>query len=64
MRRKKLGDRELSDVGKNFVKGIPMGELVKLADMDGPLLLLCSGASRKMTGSVLTVDGGHVNSSL
>jgi NAD(P)-dependent dehydrogenase (short-subunit alcohol dehydrogenase family) len=33
-------------------------------DLDGPILLLTSDASRYMTGSVLTVDGGHVCASL
>lgn len=58
------GDRELSDIGKSFVKGIPMRAFVELEDLDGPLLLLCSDASRKMTGTVAVVDGGHAVSSL
>jgi hypothetical protein len=35
-----------------------------LQDLDGPLLLLTSGASRFMTGAVITVDGGHLLSQL
>ena len=34
------------------------------ADLDGPLLLLASDASRYMTGTVVTVDGGHVVNTL
>ena len=45
---------------ETFVKGIPMRRYGEFADMDGPLLLLASGASRYMTGSVLVVDGGHI----
>ena len=47
-----------------FQKRIPMRRYGQLEDLDGPLLLLVSDASRYMTGSILTVDGGHVCSSL
>jgi NAD(P)-dependent dehydrogenase (short-subunit alcohol dehydrogenase family) len=33
-------------------------------DLDGPMLLLASDASRYMTGSVIVVDGGHSISGL
>lgn len=58
------GDDKYSDAGRQFVKGIPMRSFVELDDLDGPMMLLCSGASRKMTGSVVTVDAGHTVSSL
>lgn len=60
----KAGERELNDVGKAFAKGIPMRSFVKLEDLDGALMLLCSGASRKMTGSIVVVDGGHTAAAL
>ncbi|WP_327197025.1 SDR family oxidoreductase [Paraburkholderia dioscoreae] len=41
-----------------------MRRLGKPAELDGPILLLASGASSFMTGSVVTVDGGHLISSL
>ncbi len=44
----------------SFVKGIPMRRYGEFEDLDGPLLLLASDASRYMTGSVLVVDGGHI----
>ncbi|MEM1437115.1 MAG: SDR family NAD(P)-dependent oxidoreductase [Pseudomonadota bacterium] len=47
-----------------FRKRIPLRRYGTLADLDGPLLLLASDASRYMSGSVLTVDGGHVCASL
>lgn len=37
---------------------IPQRRFGELADLDGPLLLLASDASRHMTGSVVVVDGG------
>ncbi|CAO3402788.1 glucose 1-dehydrogenase [Azospirillum sp. 11R-A] len=53
-----------SDAGKALVKRIPQRRLGRLADLDGPLLLLASDAGAYMTGSVLAVDGGHLVSSL
>ena len=53
-----------SDQSDTFMKGIPMRRYGEFDDLDGPLLLLTSDASRYMTGSVLTVDGGHVCGSL
>lgn len=53
-----------SDAGKAMLRRIPQRRLGKLQDLDGPLLLLASEASAYMTGAVLTVDGGHVVSTL
>lgn len=53
-----------TDAGKALIKRIPQRRLGQLEDLDGPLLLLCSDASRYMTGSVLVVDGGHVVNTL
>jgi NAD(P)-dependent dehydrogenase (short-subunit alcohol dehydrogenase family) len=53
-----------SPVGQALIKRIPQRRLGALNDLDGPLLLLASGASRYMTGSVVVVDGGHLVSSL
>ncbi len=43
---------------------VPMGRVGDLAEISGPLLLLASDAGSYMTGSVVTVDGGHVCGSL
>jgi NAD(P)-dependent dehydrogenase (short-subunit alcohol dehydrogenase family) len=43
---------------------VPMGRVGELPEIAGPLLLLASGAGSYMTGSIVTVDGGHVCSSL
>ena len=51
-------------MSEDFVKGIPMRRVGEFPDLDGPLLLLASDASRYMTGSVLVVDGGHICASL
>jgi NAD(P)-dependent dehydrogenase (short-subunit alcohol dehydrogenase family) len=53
-----------SEVGQAMVKRIPQRRLGTLGDLTGPLLLLCSEAGAHMTGSVLTVDGGHSVNSL
>ena len=53
-----------SPISEDFVKGIPMRRVGEFPDLDGPLLLLASDASRYMTGSVLVVDGGHICASL
>jgi NAD(P)-dependent dehydrogenase (short-subunit alcohol dehydrogenase family) len=53
-----------SEAGKAMVGRIPQRRLGALEDLDGPLLLLASDASRYMTGSVVVVDGGHLLSSL
>jgi NAD(P)-dependent dehydrogenase (short-subunit alcohol dehydrogenase family) len=50
--------------GDALVKRIPQRRLGRPEDLDGALLLLASDASRFMTGSVLSVDGGHSVSSL
>lgn len=52
------------DAGQAMVKRVPSRRLGQLEDLDGPLLLLVSDASRYMTGAVIAVDGGHLVSSL
>jgi NAD(P)-dependent dehydrogenase (short-subunit alcohol dehydrogenase family) len=47
-----------------FLKRVPMGRVGELSEISGPLLLLASDAGSYMTGSIVTVDGGHVCSSL
>lgn len=49
-----------SERSDEFVKGIPMRRYGEFPDLDGPLLLLASDASRYMTGSTVVVDGGHI----
>lgn len=53
-----------TEAGKALIQRIPQRRLGRLADLDGPLLLLCSESAAYMTGSVLAVDGGHLCSSL
>lgn len=50
--------------GQQLIKRIPQRRLGRLEELDGPILLLASDLSSYMTGSVLTVDGGHLVSSL
>jgi NAD(P)-dependent dehydrogenase (short-subunit alcohol dehydrogenase family) len=53
-----------SDAGKALIKRVPQRRLGQLGELDGPLLLLISNAGSFMTGSVITVDGGHLVSGL
>lgn len=53
-----------TDAGHDMIKRIPQRRLGAVDDLAGALLLLASDAGRYMTGSTITVDGGHVQSSL
>lgn len=53
-----------SEAGKALIKRVPQRRLGQLSELDGPLLLLISNAGSFMTGSVITVDGGHLVSGL
>jgi NAD(P)-dependent dehydrogenase (short-subunit alcohol dehydrogenase family) len=53
-----------SEAGAAMIKRIPQRRAGNVEDLEGPLLLLASDASRYMTGTTLIVDGGHLVSSL
>jgi 3-oxoacyl-[acyl-carrier protein] reductase len=40
--------------------GIPLGRVASAADVAGPILFLCSGLARHVTGEILNVNGGSV----
>jgi NAD(P)-dependent dehydrogenase (short-subunit alcohol dehydrogenase family) len=46
--------------GERLIKRIPQRRVGAESDLDGAILLLASSASRYMTGSVITVDGGFL----
>ena len=48
-----------TQAGQRLIKRIPQRRLGQAEDLDGVLLLLASDASRYMTGSVITIDGGQ-----
>ena len=50
--------------GQRLIDRIPQRRIGQPEDLDGALLLLASEAGSFMTGSVITVDGGHTVSSL
>ena len=52
------------EAGQALIKRVPQRRLGELSELDGPLLLLISSAGSFMTGSVVTVDGGHLVSGL
>ena len=55
-----LTDAFLKGPGAKVMAGQnPFGRLGDMGDLDGAVLLLASKASRYMTGSAITVDGGH-----
>jgi NAD(P)-dependent dehydrogenase (short-subunit alcohol dehydrogenase family) len=53
-----------SEAGAKLIARIPMRRIGQLDDLDAPFRLLAHGASRYMTGTILTVDGGHSTNSL
>jgi len=63
-------ETDLSDMKDNeqalqrLRKQIPQRRTGEKEDLDGAFLLLASDASRYMTGSTITVDGGHSSNSL
>jgi NAD(P)-dependent dehydrogenase (short-subunit alcohol dehydrogenase family) len=50
--------------GQKLIDRIPQRRIGQPEHLDGALLLLASNAGTFMTGSVLTVDGGHMVNSL
>ena len=48
-----------SPAGERLLRRIAQRRFGEASDLDGVLLLLASDASRYMTGSVITVDGGY-----
>jgi len=50
--------------GQRLIERIPQRRIGRPEDLDGALLLLASNAGAFMTGSVVTVDGGHTVNSL
>ena len=50
--------------GQRLIERIPQRRIGRPEHLDGALLLLASEAGAFMTGSVITVDGGHTVSSL
>ena len=47
--------------GRERIAGtIPLGRIASPDDIAGPVLFLCSGLARHVTGEVLNVNGGSV----
>ena len=50
----------VTPAGEKLARRIPQRRIGAESDLDGAILLLASNASRYMTGSVVTVDGGFL----
>lgn len=48
-----------SKIGQDLINKLPMRRLGDVKDMDGVLSLLAGDGSLYITGSIITVDGGH-----
>jgi NAD(P)-dependent dehydrogenase (short-subunit alcohol dehydrogenase family) len=48
-----------SDIGKEMIRRVPTRRVGRHDELSGPMLLLISDAGSYMTGSVISVDGGH-----
>ena len=48
-----------TEAGQRITRRIPMGRVGEYHELTGPMLLLLSGAGSYITGSTLSVDGGH-----
>jgi len=56
----RINEEQLQGPAGGYFKGQnPMRRLGEPQDLDGVVLMLASDASRYMTGSIITVDGGH-----
>ncbi|MFK7734328.1 MAG: SDR family NAD(P)-dependent oxidoreductase [Pseudomonadales bacterium] len=58
------GDWFKTDPGQDMIRRIPQRRTGEMHELNGPLLLLASDAGSLMTGSMVTVDGGHVLTTL
>lgn len=45
---------------EKIISSIPLGRIASADDIAGPILFLCSGLARHITGEILNVNGGSV----
>lgn len=54
-----VSDYYATPAGQEDLKNLPLGRAGELNELDGPVLLLASGASSYMSGAVITADAAH-----
>jgi 3-oxoacyl-[acyl-carrier protein] reductase len=53
-------ERDQGKGKQEIARGIPLGRVASADDVAGPIVFLCSGLARHITGEIINVNGGSV----